>query len=97
MEKVRVSIELTATEAWHLADRAEAAGVSTSEFVRLAVIGHFGKSLTTRERVALLHRAGLTDGEISTRLKQTRQCVAIHRRSLGLEPRKKSEKKFREM
>lgn len=89
MTTVRVTIELPAAEAWFLADVAEQAGLDLATWIRRAVTAGYGKTLSTRDRVKLLHSAGMTDGEMSVRLRMSRLSVATYRRELGLPPRKR--------
>lgn len=89
MSTVKVTVELTTSQAWFLADKAQQAGVDLSTWISKMIIGGHGQALSTCERVKLLHVTGMTDGEIAVRLNTTRLVVAQHRRSLGLPPRKR--------
>ena len=89
MTTVKVTLELTAAEAWFLADKAETAGLELPEWIRTIVTAGHGNNLSTAERVRLFNKAGMTDGEIAVRLNTTRLVVSQHRRSAGLKPRKR--------
>lgn len=88
MTNVRITLELTAAEAWFLSDKADQAGMRLADWIHAVVLAGHAQSLTTRERVRILHAAGLSDGQISQRINATRLVVSQHRRSLGLAPRK---------
>lgn len=85
---MKVTVDLEPADVWFLETKAEAKGMTLSQWLRGAVLSQFSRQLTTRDRVALLHRGGATDGEISIRLQMSRGRVAELRRELNLKPNK---------
>jgi len=85
---MNITVDLDPADVWFLETKAEAKGLSLSEWIRGAVLSQFSRQLSSRDRVALLHRNGATDGEMSQRLQISRGQVAVYRRELGLAPNK---------
>jgi hypothetical protein len=85
---MKVTVDLEPADVWFLETKAQARGMSLSQWLRGAVLSQFSRQLTTRDRVAILHRNGATDGEMSLRLQISRGRVAELRRELHLKPNK---------
>ena len=86
---MKVTLELEPADVWFLESKADAKGMSLSEWIRGTVLSQFSRQLTSRDRVRLLHSNGATDGEMSLRLQISRGQIAAYRRELGLQPNKK--------
>lgn len=85
---MKVTVDLEPADVWYLETKAEARGMTLSAWIRGTVLSQFSRQLTTRDRVAILHRNGATDGEIALRLQMGRGSIAQIRRNLNLKPNK---------
>jgi len=85
---VKVTLDLEPADVWFLETKAEARGMTLQQWIRGTVLSQFSRQLSTRDRIAILHRNGATDGEMSLRLQISRGRVAELRRELHLKPNK---------
>ncbi len=90
---MKIAVELEPSEVWFLETKAQSRGMTLSEWIRGTVMAQFHPQVSTRDRIKMLHRNGATDGEISLRLQISRGYIAEVRRSLGLKPNNKYNKK----
>lgn len=90
---MKIAVELEPAELWFLTSKAEARGLTLSEWIRGTVLAQFHPQVTTRDRIKMLHRNGATDAEISLRLQISKVHIASVRRGLGLKPNNKYNKK----
>lgn len=85
---MKITVDLEPADVWFLETKAEARGMTLSAWIRGTVLSQFSRQLTTRDRVAILHRNGATGGEMALRLQMGRGSIAQIRRSLNLKPNK---------